>query len=78
MACLKPRHTTHALPHAPGCAAPFRSERALIRLSSVPFESHPVFQPLFLDIKQKINLKLTRTKPLASGVIILYYEKAAA
>jgi len=33
-------------------------------------------RPLFPDIQQKINLKLTRTKPLASGVIILYYERA--
>jgi dihydrofolate reductase len=33
-------------------------------------------RPLFPDIRQKIGLKLTRTKPLASGVIILYYEKA--
>ena len=33
-------------------------------------------RPLFPDIRQKINLKLTRTKPLASGVIILYYERA--
>ena len=32
-------------------------------------------KPLFPDIKKKMNLKLTRTKPLASGVIILYYEK---
>jgi dihydrofolate reductase len=35
-------------------------------------------RPLFSDIKEKIKLKLTRTKPLASGVIILYYEKAGA
>jgi dihydrofolate reductase len=34
-------------------------------------------QPLFPDIKQRIKLKLARTKPLASGVIILYYQKAA-
>jgi dihydrofolate reductase len=33
-------------------------------------------RPLFPDIQQKISLKLTRTKPLASGVIILYYERA--
>jgi dihydrofolate reductase len=33
-------------------------------------------KPLFPDIKKKINLKLTRTKPLASGVIVLYYERA--
>jgi dihydrofolate reductase len=32
-------------------------------------------RPLFPDIQQRINLKLTRTKPLASGVIILYYER---
>jgi dihydrofolate reductase len=32
-------------------------------------------KPLFPDIKKKISLKLTRTKPLASGVIILYYAK---
>ena len=32
-------------------------------------------RPLFPDIKQKIDLKLTRTKPLASGVIVLYYER---
>jgi dihydrofolate reductase len=35
-------------------------------------------KPLFPDIQKKINLKLTRTKPLASGVIILYYERAEA
>ncbi len=33
-------------------------------------------KPLFPDIKQKLSLKLTRTKPLASGMIILYYERA--
>jgi dihydrofolate reductase len=33
-------------------------------------------RPLFPDIERKINLKLTRTKPLASGAIILYYEQA--
>jgi dihydrofolate reductase len=31
-------------------------------------------QPLFPDLKKKLSLKLVRTKPLASGVIILYYE----
>jgi dihydrofolate reductase len=33
-------------------------------------------RPLFPNIQRKINLKLTRTKPLASGVIILYYDRA--
>jgi dihydrofolate reductase len=32
-------------------------------------------KPLFPDIQRRIDLKLTRTKPLASGVIILYYER---
>jgi dihydrofolate reductase len=32
-------------------------------------------RPLFPDIQQKISLKLVRTKPLASGVIILFYER---
>jgi dihydrofolate reductase len=32
-------------------------------------------RPLFPGIHKKINLKLVRTKPLASGVIILYYER---
>ncbi len=35
-------------------------------------------QPMFPDLKKKMSLKLTRTKPLASGVIILYYEPAKA
>jgi dihydrofolate reductase len=35
-------------------------------------------RPLFPDIQQKILLKLARTKPLASGVIVLYYEKQYA
>jgi len=33
-------------------------------------------QPLFPDLRNKFSLKLTRTKPLASGVIVLYYEPA--
>jgi dihydrofolate reductase len=32
-------------------------------------------KPLFPDIQKKINLKLTHTKPLASGVILLHYER---
>ncbi len=32
--------------------------------------------PLFQGIKHKLNLKLTHTKQLASGVVVLYYETA--
>jgi dihydrofolate reductase len=32
--------------------------------------------PLFQGIKHKLNLKLTQTKQLASGVAVLYYEMA--
>jgi dihydrofolate reductase len=32
--------------------------------------------PLFSDFKQQLTLKLTRTKLLRSGVVMLYYEKA--
>jgi len=32
--------------------------------------------PLFQGIKEKLCLKLSKTKLLASGVVILYYEKA--
>ena len=32
--------------------------------------------PLFTKIKQRVRLKLKDAKPLASGVVILYYEKA--
>jgi len=31
--------------------------------------------PMFTDMKQRINLKLGKTKILRSGVIVLYYEK---
>jgi dihydrofolate reductase len=32
--------------------------------------------PLFRDIKHRVRLKLKDAKPLASGVVLLYYEKA--
>ena len=32
--------------------------------------------PLFKGIKQKLRLKLQKTKLLSSGVIVLYYQKA--
>jgi len=41
---------------------------------------NPVFlgsgRPLFQDVKQRLRLKLSRTKLFGSGVVVLYYESA--
>jgi dihydrofolate reductase len=41
---------------------------------------NPVFlgggKPLFQDVKQRLRLKLSRTKLFGSGVVVLYYQSA--
>jgi dihydrofolate reductase len=41
---------------------------------------NPVFlgsgKPLFQDVKERLRLKLSRTKLFGSGVVVLYYENA--
>jgi dihydrofolate reductase len=33
-------------------------------------------RPLFQDVKQRLRLKLSRTKLFGSGVVVLYYQSA--
>lgn len=53
----------------------------LALIDEYQFVVHPVILgsglPLFQNIREKITLKLLKTKPFASGVIALYYEPAA-